>query len=182
LQKKVFAANLRATGNGTWDFGYTDKSKYTGKIAYAPLVNGTRYWEIDVKEYAVGSGSFGSATIGNVIVDSGTSLVYLPQAVVEDYYSKIAGYEFTVGGSYTFPCNSTIPDFRFKIDGGKILSIPGSDVNFAVYDKAKGICTGAISSQLNSKYSILGNLFMKNYYVVHSREQENMPKMGFASH
>ena len=183
LQRKVFAANLKPKGTtGSWDFGYIDKSKYTGEIAYAPLVNGSKYWEISVNEYAVGEGSFGNATVGSVIVDSGTSLVYLPSAVVEDYYSKIEGYEYTQGESHVFPCNSTVPDFHFKIQGGAILSILGKDVNFAVYDRAKGTCAGAIASQLKSKYSILGSMFMKNYYVIHSREEEGSPKMGFASH
>ncbi|USP82891.1 hypothetical protein yc1106_10165 [Curvularia clavata] len=179
LSRKVFAANLRVDGNGTWDFGYIDDSKYSGEMTWAPVVS-DKYWSIDVQEYATGEGSFGSAVVGEVIVDSGTSLVYLPDAVVNDYYSQIQGSSLTQGGVYAFPCNSTIPDLHLKISGS-VFSIPGRDVNYATYDPSKGLCAGAITTRLNMKYSVLGSLFMRNYYVVHSRE-ESTPKMGFAPH
>ncbi|KAL5115016.1 hypothetical protein ACEQ8H_007057 [Pleosporales sp. CAS-2024a] len=179
LSKKVFAANLRKGGNGTWDFGYIDDAKYSGEIMWAPVVS-DKYWAVDVQEYATGEGSFSTATVGQVIVDSGTSLVYLPDAVVNDYYSQIAGYSLTQGGSRIFPCNSTVPDLHLKIGQGTV-TVFGRDVNFATYDKSKGLCSGAITSSLNMKYSVLGNLFMRNYYVVHSRE-DSTPQMGFALH
>ncbi|KAF5588321.1 uncharacterized protein FSUBG_11536 [Fusarium subglutinans] len=182
LKKKVFAANLRVDGKpATWDFGYIDDTKFKGKVAYTPVVS-TKYWSMNVSTYAVGKGSFTSSKkkVGEVIVDSGTTLVYLPETVVNDYYSHIKGYKLQEGGSRTFPCNSTVPDFHFKIDS-TTLTIPGRDVNYTVYDRANRICGGAISTQLNSKYSVLGNLFMKNYYVVHSQEDAT-PKLGFAPH
>ncbi|KAK2474535.1 hypothetical protein H9L39_14495 [Fusarium oxysporum f. sp. albedinis] len=182
LKKKVFAANLRLDGKpATWDFGYIDDTKFKGKVAYTPVVS-QKYWSMNVSSYAVGKGSFTSSIkqVGEVILDSGTSLVYLPKAVVNDYHSHIKGYELQKGGTRTFPCNSTIPDFHFKVDS-TTLSIPGRDVNYTVYDPANRICAGVITTQLNSKYSVLGNLFMRNYYVVHSQE-EATPKLGFASH
>jgi aspergillopepsin I len=179
LKKKVFAANLRVDGKpATWDFGYIDTTKFKGKVAYTPVVS-TKYWSMNVSSYAVGKGTFTSKNkVGEVIVDSGTSLVYLPEAVVNDYYSHIKGYKLKEGGSRTYPCNSTVPDFHLKIDS-TTLTIPGRDVNYTVYDPNIGLCTGAITSQLNNKYSVLGNLFMKNYYVVHSQEDAT-PKLGFA--
>jgi aspergillopepsin I len=176
LQQKVFAANLRLDGNATWDFGYIDDSKFTGDIVYTPVVD-QRYWSIAAQEYGFGEGDFSNSTIGDVIVDSGTSLVYLPEAVVDEYYSQIEGYEL-VFDLRTFPCNSTFPDFHFKVEG-KILSIPGRDVNYATYNAAQGTCVGGIKPSLNMRYNILGNLFMHNYYVVHSHE-ESTPRVGFA--
>ncbi|KAG5769218.1 hypothetical protein H9Q72_003490 [Fusarium xylarioides] len=181
LKKKVFAVNLRVDGKpATWDFGYIDDTKFKGKVSYTPVVS-TKYWSMNVSSYAVGKGSFASKKkVGEVIVDSGTYLVYLPEAVVNDYYSHIKGYKLTDGGSRTYPCNSTIPDFHLKIDS-TTLTISGRDVNYTVYDPNSRLCTGAITTQLNNKYSVLGNLFMKNYYVVHSQE-EATPKLGFALH
>ncbi|KAK0384430.1 hypothetical protein NLU13_8516 [Sarocladium strictum] len=173
LKKKLFAANFRGDGKpSTWDFGYIDRSKFKGDITWAPVVGGQKYWSVDVGSYAVGDGSFtgSNETVGQVIIDSGTSLVYLPTQVVKDYYSHIEGYVEQEGGTYTYPCNSSIPDFRFEV-ADTVLSIPGST----------GLCAGAINTQLNMKYSVLGNIFMKNYYIIHSRE-ESTPKVGFASH
>jgi aspergillopepsin I len=178
LQKKVFAANLRIDGKGTWDFGYIDESKFTGDITWAPLAGDQKHWKINVGEYAVGNQSFSSASIGEVIVDSGSALVYLPDAVVENYYGQIEGSSHTQGGSFIFPCNSTMPDLNFKVGSG-VLSMPGREVNYGTYDSAKDLCVGAIQTQLNMKYSVLGNLWMRSYYVIHSHE-DSTPKMGFA--
>ena len=178
LRRKVFAANLKAEGNGTWDFGYIDKSKYTGEITYTPVVGNQKHWTIALQEYAVGNNSFGSAKVGEVILDSGTSLVYLPESVVADYYSKVPGYVKTLGGTHSFPCNNTIPDLHFKIES-RVFSLPGRVINYAVIDPTRNICAGALDSNLNMRYAILGSLFMQNYYVIHSQE-ESMPRVGLA--
>ncbi|KAM0540569.1 hypothetical protein ACHAPJ_013576 [Fusarium lateritium] len=86
LKKKVFAVNLRVDGKpATWDFGYIDDTKFKGKVAYTPVVS-TKYWPMNVSSYAVGKSSFTSSKekVGEVIVDSGTYLIYLPEAVVND--------------------------------------------------------------------------------------------------
>ena len=131
LKKKLFAANLRTDGKpSTWDFGYIDTSKFTGKLIYAPVTS-TNHWQMKVGSYSVGKGSFTDSTkqVGDVIVDSGTSLVYLPQAVVDDYYSQIKGYKYLeIGDVHSYPCNTTVPDFHFKVEGAT-LSIPGRNVN-----------------------------------------------------
>jgi aspergillopepsin I len=71
-----------------------------------------------------------------------------------------------------------MPDLNFKVGSG-VLSMPGREVNYGTYDSEKNLCVGAITSQLNMKYSVLGSLWMRNYYVIHSHE-DSMPKMGFA--
>jgi aspergillopepsin I len=44
LEKKLFAANLRADGKpSTWDFGYIDKSKFKGNIVYTPVVGDQKH-------------------------------------------------------------------------------------------------------------------------------------------
>jgi aspergillopepsin I len=183
LKKKVFAANLRVDGKpASWDFGYIDKSKFEGEVAYTPVTS-DKYWSMNVGSYSVGEGPFTDdrKQVGDVIVDSGTSLVYLPDAVVEDYYSHVEGYEhLEMGNLHTYPCNTTVPDLKFKLEATTLV-LPGRDINYTVYDPARNICVGAVSTQLNMKYSVLGNLFMRNYYVVHSQE-EAVPKLGFAKH
>ncbi|KAF4335901.1 aspartic ase precursor [Fusarium beomiforme] len=146
LERKLFAANLRVDGKpATWDFGYIDNTKYKGKITYTPVTS-EKYWAMNVSTYAVGGGPFTNSkkTVGQVLLDSGSALVYLPDAIVKDYYSQIKGYEYQEGGSHTFPCKGPIPDFHFKIDG-TTLTFPGRDVNYTTYDPAHGTCVGAIS-------------------------------------
>ncbi|XP_014556035.1 hypothetical protein COCVIDRAFT_100902 [Bipolaris victoriae FI3] len=178
LKKKVFAANLRPEGNGSWDFGYLDKSKYTGDVTYTPVVGNMKHWTIAVGEYGAGNKTFGTATIGNTTVDSGSPLIYLPDQVVADYYSQVPEYELTIGESNTFPCNATLPDFTFKIEG-QTFSVPGQHLNFGVTDPFRQRCAGVIVGKRTLRNSLFGSIWMKNFYVVHSTEDE-IPKLGLA--
>jgi aspergillopepsin I len=67
-----------------------DDSKFKGKIAYTPVVSKS-HWSMNVSSYAVRKGSFTNSKkhVGEVIVDSGTALVYLPDGVVNGYYSHV---------------------------------------------------------------------------------------------
>jgi aspergillopepsin I len=71
-----------------------------------------------------------------------------------------------------------MPDLNFKVGSG-VLKVPGREVNYSSYDEAKGTCVGAITMQQNMKYSVLGSMWMRNYYVIHSNEDGAL-KMGFA--
>ncbi|EUC47390.1 hypothetical protein COCMIDRAFT_90312 [Bipolaris oryzae ATCC 44560] len=178
LKKKVFAANLRPEGNGSWDFGYLDKSKYNGDITYTPVVGNMKHWTIAVGEYGAGNKTFGTATIGNTTVDSGSPLIYLPDQVVADYYSQVPDYELTLGGDNAFPCNATLPDFTFKIED-QTFSVPGQYLNFGVSDPSRMRCSGVIVGKRTLRNSLFGSIWMKNFYVVHSME-ESIPKLGLA--
>lgn len=68
--------------------------------------------------WAVGSAAHGSVHVGTSIVDTGTSLLYLPNATVTSYYAKVAGavYSSTQGG-WIFPCSATLPNYRQWMNG-----------------------------------------------------------------
>ncbi|EMD61237.1 hypothetical protein COCSADRAFT_149908 [Bipolaris sorokiniana ND90Pr] len=178
LKKKVFAANLRPEGNGSWDFGYLDESKYIGDITYTPVVGNMKHWTIAVGEYGAGNKTFESATIGNTTVDSGSPLIYLADQAVANYYSQVPDYELTLGGSNTFPCNATLPDFTFKIED-QTFSVPGQYLNFGVSDPLRKRCAGVIVGKRTLRNSLFGSIWMKNFYVVHNIE-DSIPKLGLA--
>ncbi|KAG6002575.1 hypothetical protein E4U21_002958 [Claviceps maximensis] len=179
LPRRLFAANLRSDAPGSWDFGFLNESLYTGDIHYSQVILPFKHWKVMGGRYSVADGplSAANATLGPLIVDSGSQLIYLPQSAVDAYYATVPGFKWSFGGVSEFPCNTTLPDFHFQV-GDQTLTIPGSNLNLGTVDRFNNLCSGVITGLLNLKYAILGNTFMKNYYVVHSYEDE-VPKLGF---
>ena len=56
LDQPLFAACLKHGAPGTFDFGYTDQSKYQGQITYTQVDNSQGFWEFQADGYAVGGG------------------------------------------------------------------------------------------------------------------------------
>jgi hypothetical protein len=57
-------------------------------------------------------------------IDTGSTLIALPKAAADLYYSKVPGYTFdqqayTRFGGYVFPCEAQLPDFSIFVSGQK---------------------------------------------------------------
>lgn len=135
-----------------------DSSKYTGDIAYVDVDDSNGFWEFAPSGYAVGDGSVVSASI-DAIADTGTTLLYLPTAVVSAYYAQVSGaaYSALLGG-YTFPCSATLPDFTLVI-GGESRTVPGDYINYSPIIASR--CYGGIQRDTGIGFSIVGDIFLK---------------------
>ena len=175
LASPLFAANLRHNAPGTYDFGATDSSKYTGSIGYVPVSTENGFWEFNAGAYSVGSRSGG--TLGDSIADTGTSLILVPNSVVRAYYSQVSGAQNSNEyGGYVFPCSASLPDFSVSI-GGAQRTVPGDLINYAT---AEGnTCFGGIQANEGLPFSILGDVFLKTQYVVF--DGTSSPQIGFAT-
>lgn len=134
LSMPLFTADLKKNAPGAYNFGFIDNSKYTGTITYVPVDNSRGFWGFTSSGYSVGSsGSFKSVSI-DAVADTGTTLLYLPDAVVQDYYGAVpsASYSSSQGG-YTYPCGTSLPSMSFSI-GTYWAVIPGSFINYAPTD------------------------------------------------
>ena len=130
LASPVFTANLKKGKAGNYNFGYIDSSEYTGIITYAAINNANGFWEFTASGYAVGSGAFSSQSI-DVIADTGTTLIYLPAAIVKAYYAKVSGSSNSASaGGYIFPCSATLPSLTIGIGSYKAV-VPGTFLNYA---------------------------------------------------
>jgi len=174
LEADLFTANLKYEAAGNYNFGYIDSSEYTGEITYTDLIAET-YWEFDGSGYAIGSGSFVSDTI-KAIADTGTTLLYLPTAVVTAYYAEVSGSkDSTLYGGYLFPCANTLPDFTFGIGTYRGV-IPGEYLNYAT---AYGeYCYGGIQANTGIGFSIYGDVLLKSQFVVFDAAND---RLGFAA-
>ena len=111
LAAQIWTANLHRGAPGTYNFGYIDSTAHTGTITYAPVVTSRGLWEFTSSGYQIGSSHFISSSI-DAIVDTGTTLILLPAAVVASYWSQVpSAYLEPSLGAYIYPCSSTPPNF-----------------------------------------------------------------------
>lgn len=135
LSNPLFTVDLKKNAPGSYNFGFIDDSKYTGTITYVPVDSSRGFWEFTSEGYSVGSSrSFKSVSI-DAIADTGTTLLYLPDAVVQDYYGAVssASYSSSQGG-YIFPCDASLPSISLGIGTYRAV-IPGPFMNYAPIDE-----------------------------------------------
>ncbi|KAL4861120.1 hypothetical protein BDV12DRAFT_75594 [Aspergillus spectabilis] len=164
---------------GTVLFGGVDTEKYYGDLETLPIqsVNGG-YSELVIaltsisintgsRDYSISSNALPAA----VLLDSGSSLSYLPDSIVEDIYNDIGvTYESSTGAGYA-PCslaqdniNVTFtfssPEITVGIDE---LIIDAGDLRFWNGERA---CIFGIVPAGDST-SVLGDTFLRSAYVVY---------------
>jgi len=175
LSSPVFTADLKYHAPGTYEFGTIDSSKYTGTITYTNVDTSNGWWEFTGSGYAVGSGSFVSSSI-DAIVDTGTTLIYVPDAVVTAYYKRVSGASYDSSqGAYTFPCSATLPNLVLGI-GSYHAIVPGEYINFAPASGSN--CFGGVQSNGGMGFSVYGDVFLKSQFVVFDG---STPRLGFAA-
>ncbi|KAI7348256.1 aspartic protease pepB [Hortaea werneckii] len=178
LAQKLFTADLKKGAAGTYDFGYIDSSKYSGEIYYTPVNNANGFWQFTAGGYSIGSGRSTSGSVGTAIADTGTTLLYLPNSIVNAYYSQVSGASYnSQQAGYIFPCSANLPDFNVAI-GGHTFTVPGSYINYAPLSSTT--CFGGIQSDSGIGFSIFGDIFLKSVFVVFDQTQSS-PRLGFAA-
>jgi aspergillopepsin I len=136
LAQPLFAADLQAGQTGSYDFGYIDSSAYYGSITYTSVDNSQGFWGF-TGGYSTGSAGT-SGSIGSAIMDTGTTLLYIPSAAVRSYYNSVpGGYYDSNQGGYLGNCNANWPQWNVRI-GSTTFSVPGSYINFQPLNDGSG--------------------------------------------
>ena len=162
------------------DFGVIDSSKYTGSIAYTPVVDipnapATGYWSFRWSGFAIGTHTFNTSVVP-VLTDTGGNLVLLPQSVTVKYYSYVRGAYQQGDGSWCFPCSTTLPTFTFGVGSSKAV-VDSKHMIFA--GLADGVnCYGAIQATTETGFAYFGTPFLDSLFVVHDYGNH---RLGFAA-
>ncbi|KAF4960322.1 hypothetical protein FGADI_969 [Fusarium gaditjirri] len=181
----VFTADLQHDAPGIYTFGVINKTAYEGDITYTAVDSSTGMWTFTSTGYAVGKGNVTKTPI-TAIADTGTSLMFLPEAINKAYYSQIDGAKVdATAGGYVFPCDTKIPDFTFYV-GETGITIPGAYMNFAPLEgpvpaekegkREIGTCYGGLQSSAGD-INIFGDIALKAAFVVFDAEKT---RIGFA--
>lgn len=160
-------------------FGGVDTDKFEGTLATLPIqTEAGAYAEFLVTLTGV---SMGSTTIASseaiaVLLDSGTSLTYLPDSWTSDIFDQVgARYDSSEGAAF-IPCsqasNTTTLDFTFSSPTIKIamaeliLDITTSDGQPYLFSNKEQACLFGIAPAGIST-PVLGDTFLRSAYVVY---------------
>lgn len=164
LEQPLFTVNLQKGKPGNYNFGYIDESEHTTEISYVPIEEGTPFWKVPMSGYQVGSNRPFTQYPWSGVVDTGTTLLLVPDAIIKDYYSTIPGAHFDPYlGMMVFPCKVVAPDFTFGFDGYR-GTVPGHYVNYG--QATQSDCYGGIQSSEGIGMAIIGDVLLKAQFVV----------------
>ncbi|KAL7933839.1 putative aspartic protease [Trichoderma chlorosporum] len=169
--------------NGELTLGGTDSSKYTGSLTYFPTLtsgDASAYWGISIASFTYGSTSLATSASG--IVDTGTTLIYIPTKAYNAFLSATGGKTDNNSGLAVF---SKAPTSNFNIKfGSTTYSLTPSQylVPTAQYE-FYGLTSGKYYAWINDGGSsgvdvIIGQKFLENYYAVFDTTNS---RIGFAT-
>lgn len=178
LTLPLFTSMLRKQNVGTYNFGYIDKTQYNGTISYVPVVNTSGWWQFAASNYRVGTSGTVVAKSFNAVVDTGTTLLALPNDIVTAYWNTVpkATYSST-WGAWLYPCSTKLPTFTLYAPTAN-MTVPGSYLNYGQVDYA-GNCYGGLQSNGGISVAILGDIFIKSQFIVYDQTQPTY-RLGFA--
>lgn len=165
LASRIIAFHLRTDVNtGQMAFGAVNPAKFTGDIQYFPVVL-KPYWGVSMGITKFADRVF---TTNNemAIVDTGTSLLYIPDEHFNQF-SRCIGTDENL--DYVVPCErlANLPDLVLSI-GENNSPFPLRPDQYIFRDK-DGICRSGVrglASNDGSPLWILGCVFLRAYYSV----------------
>ncbi|PMD65086.1 aspartic proteinase precursor [Hyaloscypha bicolor E] len=160
-------------------FGGVDTEKYTGTLTTLPIQKESGFFAeflITLTEVTLGSTVIAKNQAQAVLLDSGSSLTYLPDAMTEAIYEQVSAQYSAQDGAAFVPCslasNTTTLDFTFSSPTISIpmneLVIPATTANGRPLVEADGtkVCLFGIAPA-GSSTAVLGDTFIRSAYLVY---------------
>jgi hypothetical protein len=168
--------------NGELTLGGTDSSKYSGSITYfskASSGSAAPYWGINIASFTYGSTTLASSASG--IVDTGTTLIYIPTSAYNRFLSATGGSTDSSSGLASFSTKPT-SNFGIKFGSTTFTLTPAQYLVPTAQYSNFGLSSGAYYAWINDGGSsgvntIIGQKFLENYYSVFDTTNS---RIGFA--
>lgn len=169
--------------NGELTLGGTDSSKYTGSLTYhSKLTSGdaSEYWGISIASFTYGSTTLASSASG--IVDTGTTLIYIPTSAYNKFLSAAGGATDSSSGLARFSTKPT-SNFTIKFGTTSYTLTPAQYLVPTAQYSYYGLTSGKYYAWINDGGSsgvnvIIGQKFLENYYSVFDTTNS---RIGFAT-
>ncbi|KAI1820552.1 aspartic peptidase domain-containing protein [Xylaria intraflava] len=186
LTEPVFTVDVRHnSSDGTFNFGYIDDQLHNSDIVYTDIDNSNGFWAVQNTAFGISGDNltYSFLTPKTVIMDTGTTLLFAPDASVNTYYSKVPGANFSEEDyGYVVPCNADLPDFLWEIadDAGNVAkgAVPGAYLIYA--HTTDELCFAGLQSisALAGVEGIFGDIFLKSGFFVFDIKRK---RLGAAS-
>jgi yapsin 1 len=173
INKRVYSIYLNTpdAGNGNILFGGVDHAKYSGTLAIVPIINTlqnsgySQAIKIEVTLSGISyNGNTALSSSTSALLDSGTTLTYLPSSVVSALARQVGATYSSQYGYYLMSCPSSSAasqNLTFSFQG---IDIQAPLSNFVLsFDTSGTTCVFAVMS---STTTILGDSFLRSAYVV----------------
>ncbi|KAE8444142.1 hypothetical protein EG329_000830 [Mollisiaceae sp. DMI_Dod_QoI] len=169
--------------NGELTLGGTDSSKYTGSITYFPTAksgDSAPYWGISIASFTYGSTTLASSASG--IVDTGTTLIYIPTSAYNKFLSAAGGKTDSSSGLAMFTKKPT-SNFGIKFGSTTYTLTPAQYLVPTAQYSYYGLSSSKYYAWINDGGSsgvntIIGQKFLENYYSVFDTTNS---RIGFAT-
>ncbi len=181
IQSNAFSLWLNdlSASTGSILFGGVDTSKYHGTLETLPIQQESGYYAeflITLTEVTLGNTVIAKNQAQAVLLDSGSSLTYLPDAMTEAIYQEVSAEYSSADGAAFVPCslaeNTTTLDFTFSSPTISIpmseLVIPATSTDGRPLVTADGtkVCLFGIAPA-GSSTSVMGDTFIRSAYLVY---------------
>ncbi|KAG6012347.1 hypothetical protein E4U54_007595 [Claviceps lovelessii] len=171
LRQPVFTVDLRRDGPSRFDFGFVNESIPAGNITWLQSRPDSPHWDIDLDltawtdDHPIWMYHRFQATI-----DTGTSLMFLPDPLASRYWLSIPGAQLgaALSRAYMFPCSQarSLPDLLFKLPKTEhVIRIPGSYLNYGPVGSNPSFCWGGMQSARDMDVTVLGDVMLKAVFV-----------------
>lgn len=166
---------------GSLLFGGVDKDKYEGDLVTMPvqkIADGFYEFFVTLTGVKWGSDTLGSDMALGVLLDSGSTLTYLPDSMVADIYNKVdAAYDQSGGTAYV-DCSMSSDDLHLSFSNLDIkvpfdeLVIDLGDENQQFQDGTPA-CLFGIAPSIGGTH-VLGDTFLRSAYVVYDLDNNEI--------
>lgn len=160
--------------------GCYDNTKAQSGITWFPVVSKT-YWTVGMNGALVGRVAVPSAGGLVAAIDTGTTLVYVPEAFAQQVYAQIAGSYLTDDGYYAAPCSTLSTTTISLLFGGKPFKINPVDFNLGRLSSGSSDCVAGIlglGDGFPDNLVIAGDEFLKTWYSTY--DYSNGARVGLS--
>ncbi|RCI06336.1 hypothetical protein CU098_002717, partial [Rhizopus stolonifer] len=177
VQEPLFAIYSQHNA-GEIDFGGIDRNRYEGELNYVDAIDSS-YWMMAMDKVQLGSDHTFDDRKG--IIDSGSTLIIMPQKDAKEYHKKVKGAFSNGDGTWSLPCRYVDQLQPLVIQSDNVmLTIPPEKLFMAPTSPNNIHCLSGISEQDIEETDtwILGDVFLKSFYTVFDLGNK---KIGFAT-
>ncbi|KAI1275734.1 aspartic peptidase domain-containing protein [Xylaria sp. FL0933] len=170
LNEPVFTVDFRHnSSDGSFNFGYIDNQLHESDIMYTSVDTSEGFWAVKNTAFGISGENltYSFLTPKSVIIDTGTTLLFAPEASVDTYFAKVPDANFSMEEyGYVVPCDADLPDFLWEIsdEAGNVVkgAVPGAYLIYA--HTTDELCFAGLQSisSFTGVQGIFGDIFLKS--------------------